>query len=561
MASGAKQKVGGKVTGCSLNLGEFVTRANLYVTILVFYDVVIGMDWLESHEAILNCKTKWLILVDDEGHRCMIVGRNQGVSLRFISSLQLRKSMCKGCKIYVILALNEKGVVEGLKHLPMVREFANVFPEELPGMPPERELEFTIDLKPGTEPIARMPSWMSTPKLQELKMQLKELSDLGLICPSVSPWDVPIIFIRKKDGSWRLCIDYFQLNKETIKNQYLLPRIDDLFDQMKGATMFSKIELRLGYHQLRIKEDEVPKTTFKTRFGHYKFIVLPFGLTNTPRVFMSLMNGVFCEYLDKFVQVFIDDILIYSQMMEEHEVHLRPVLQCLQENKLYGKLSKCSFYQSKIHYLGHVISDEGITVDPAKVEAIMEWPASTNVPKVRIFMGLSRYYRWFIEGFSKIANPITKLQNKNKKFVWSEKCAEAFQRLKELLTTAPILKFPDMDMDFLVCIDASKEGLGEVLRKDGRVIAYISRKLRRYEENYATHNLELLAIVYALRVWRHYLIRQKIELKTDHCGLQHIFTQSDLNAQQWCWSKFLSEYDFEITYIKGRLFRDGAYFW
>jgi hypothetical protein len=506
MASGAKQKVGGKVTGCALNLGEFVTRANLYVMILGSYDVVIGMDWLESHEAILNCKTKWLSLVDDEGQRRVIVGWNQGVSLRFISSLQLRKSMRKGCKLYAILALNEKGVAEGLEHLPVVREFADVFPEELPGMPPERELEFTIDLKPGTEPIARTPYRMSTPELQELKMQLKELLDLGLIRPSVSPWGAPVIFIRKKDGSWRLCIDYRQLNKATIKNQYPLPRIDDLFDQMKGATVFSKIDLRSGYHQLRIKEDDVPKTAFKMRFGHYEFTVLPFGLTNAPGVFMSLMNGVFREYLDKFVQVFIDDILIYSRTMEEHDEHLRLVLQCLREHKLYGKLSKCSFYQSRIHYLGHVISGEGIAVDPAKVEAIMEWPAPTNVTEVRSFMGLAGYYRRFVEGFSKIANPITELQKKNKKFVWTEKCAEAFRRLKELLTTTPILKVPDMDVDFLVCTDASKEGLGGVLMQDGRVIAYISRKLRRHEENYATHDLELLAIVYALKVWRHYLV-------------------------------------------------------
>jgi hypothetical protein len=347
---------------------------------------------------------------------------------------------------------------------------------------------------------------MSTPELQELKMQLKELLDLGLIRPSVSPWGAPVIFIRKKDGSWRLCIDYHQLNKATIKNQYLLPRIDDLFDQMKGTTVFSKIDLRSGYHQLRIKEDDIPKTTFKMRFGHYEFTFLPFGLTNAPGVFMSLMNGVFHEYLDKFIQVFIDDILIYSRTMEEHDEHLRLVLQCLRENKLFGKLSKCSFYQSKIHYLGHVISDEGIIVDPTKVEAIMEWPAPTNVPEVRSFMGLAGYYRRFIEGFSKIENPITELQKKNKKFVWTEKCTEAFQRLKELLTTTPILKVPDMDEDFLVCTDASKEGLGRVLMQDGRVIAYISRKLRRHEENYATHDLELLAIVYALRVWRHYLI-------------------------------------------------------
>jgi hypothetical protein len=343
MVSGAKQKVGGKVTGCSLNLGEFFTRENLYVTTLGSYDIVIGMDWLELHDVILDCKTKRLSLVDDEGQICMIVGRNQGVSLRFISSLQLWKSMCKGCKIYAILVLNENGVAEGLENLLVVREFADVFPEELPGLSPERELEFTIDIKSGIEPIARTPYRMSTPKLQELKMQLKELLDLGLIRPSVSPWGVLVIFIQKKNGLWRLKIYYHPLNKETIKNQYMFPRIDDLFDQMKGATVFSKIDFRSRYHQLRIKEDDIPKTGFKMRFGHYEFIVLLFGLTKSPGVFMRFMNGVFREYLDRFVQVFIDDILIFSQTMEEHDEHLRMVLQCLRENKLFGKLSKSRF--------------------------------------------------------------------------------------------------------------------------------------------------------------------------------------------------------------------------
>jgi hypothetical protein len=230
MASKSKQKVGGKVMRFSLNLGEFFTRANLYVTILGSYDVMIGMDWLESHEAILNCKMKQLSLVDDEGQRRVIVGQNQGVSLRIISSLHLRKSMRKGYNLYVILALNEKGVEEGLEHLPVVREFVDVFPEKLPGILPERELEFILDLKPQIETITRTPYQMWTSKLKELKMQLKELLELGLIHPNVSPWGEPVIFIQKKDGSWRLCFDYRPLNKETIKNQYLFPRIDDLFD-------------------------------------------------------------------------------------------------------------------------------------------------------------------------------------------------------------------------------------------------------------------------------------------------------------------------------------------
>jgi hypothetical protein len=263
----------------------------------------------------------------------------------------------------------------------------------------ERVLEFTFNLKPGTELMTRMPYQMSTPELQELKMQLKELLEIGIIRPSVSPWGAHVTFIQMNDGSGRLCIDYHQLNKETIKNQYLLPRIDYMFDQMKGAMMFLKIELRSGYHKLQIKEDEIPKTSFKTSFGHYKFIVLPFGLTNAPRVFMSLMNQVFHEYLDKFIQVFIDYILIYSQMMGEHGEHLCMVLQCLQDNKPYGKLSKCSFYQLNIHFLGNVISSKGIAIDPTKIKDIMECPAPTNVLKVHFFMGLIGYYRRFVKGF------------------------------------------------------------------------------------------------------------------------------------------------------------------
>jgi hypothetical protein len=237
--------------------------------------------------------------------------------------------MHKGCKIYVILALNEKGVEKCLEHLPVVREFVDFFPKYLPGMSPERELDFTIDLKPGTEPITRTPYRMPTPELQELKMQLKELLDLGLMHPSVSLWGALFIFIRKKDGSWRLCNDYRQLNTEMIKNQYLLPMIYDVFDQMKGMKVFSKINLSSGYHQLQIKEDDIPKTTFKTMFGHYEFTVLPLGLTNTPGVLMSLMNRVFHEYVDKFLQVFIDYILIYARTMEKHDEHLCLVLQCL----------------------------------------------------------------------------------------------------------------------------------------------------------------------------------------------------------------------------------------
>ncbi|GJV27933.1 putative reverse transcriptase domain-containing protein [Tanacetum coccineum] len=241
---------------------------------------------------------------------------------------------------------------------------------------------------------------IGTSGLKELKDQLQELLERGFIRPSVSPWGAPVLFVKKKDGSMRLCIDYRELNRITVRNRYPLPRIDDLFDQLQGANFFSKIDLRSGYHQLRVKEQDISKTAFRTRYGHYEFLVMPFGLTNALAVFMDLMNRVFHEYLDKFVIVFIDDILVYSKTREEHEDHLRIVLEILRQKKLYAKFSKCDFWLGQVAFLGHIVSADGISMDPAKVEAITKWPRPTTVTEVRSFLGLTGYYRRFVEGFS-----------------------------------------------------------------------------------------------------------------------------------------------------------------
>jgi hypothetical protein len=308
-----------------------------------------------------------------------------------------------------------------------------------------------------------------------------------------------------------------------VKNKYPLLRIDDLFDQLKDAKIFSKVDIRSVYHQVRIKEEDISKTTSRTRYGHYEFTVVSFGLSNAPVVFMYLMNGVFREYLDKFVIVFLDDILVYSKLEEEHEHHLRMVLQLLRENQLYSKLRKCSFYQKQIHYLGHIISEDGIAVDLKKIEDIREWSAQKNVIEVRSFMGLACYYRIFIEGFSKIAHSITSLQKKGVKFQWTLDCEKSFQHLKKLLTSAPILRIADPNEDFIVCIDAFKEGLGGVVSQNGCVICYESRKLKDHERHYATHDLELATIVHALRKWRHYLMGKRFELRTYHNGVKYLF--------------------------------------
>jgi hypothetical protein len=329
-------------------------------------------------------------------------------------------------------------------NIRVVRDFPDVFLEELPGMPPDREVEFVIDLLPGTAPIFKRSYMMSVEELKELKEQLTELQEAGYIRPSSSPWGAPILFVQKKDGSQRMCVDYRSLNDVTVKNKYLLPCIEDLFDQMRGARVFSKIDLRSGYHQMKIRPSDIPKTAFSTRYGLYEFTVTSFGLTNVPAYFMNLMNKVFMEYLDRFIIVFIDDILIYSKSDSDHEEHLRLVLQKLRDNKLYAKYSKCEFWIDEVPFLGHIISNGGILVDPPKVKEIMEWSIPTTVTEIRSFLRLARYYRRFIERFSKIAKPMTSLLEKGREFKWDEKCQDSFDQLKKRLMSPPVLVMPDL---------------------------------------------------------------------------------------------------------------------
>jgi hypothetical protein len=344
-----------------------------------------------------------------------------------------------------------------------ILEFLDVFPEELPGMPPDCEIEFVIELVPGTAPIFKRLYRMSANQLVELKEQLQELLDKGYIHPSASPWGAPIIFVPKKDSTQRMCVNYRSLNEVTIKNKYPLPRIDDIFDQLKGACVFSKIDLRSGYHQLKIRTSDIPKTTFITRYGLYEYTVMSFGLTNAPAYFMYLMNKVFMEYLDKFAVVFIVNILIFSKNDEEHDEHLRLVLQKLRENLLYAKLSKCEFWLKEVSFLGHIISEGGISADPSKVKGVLSWNTLQNVSDIQSFLDLAGYYRWFIEGFSKIAKPMTELLEKGKTFEWMPRSETSFQELKKRLTTAPVLTMPDMEKPFSIYYDASDQGLGCVL--------------------------------------------------------------------------------------------------
>ncbi|GJU13113.1 putative reverse transcriptase domain-containing protein [Tanacetum coccineum] len=428
------------------------------------FDIVIGMDWLVEHDAVIVCGKKEVhIPVKNE---VLVVKGNEGVSrLEVISCIKVRKYVEK-----------------------------------------------------GAAPVVRAPYRLAPSEMKELSNQLKELSEKGFIRPRSSPWGAPVLFVKKKDGSFRMCIDYRELNKLTVKNRYPLLRIDDIFDQLQGSCVYLKIDLQSGYHQLRIREEDIPITTFQTRYGHYEFQVMPFGLTNAPVVFMDFMNRVCKPYLDKFMIIFIDNILIYSKSKEEHEEHLKIILRLLKKEQLYVKFSKCDFWLDSMQFLGHVIDSKGVHVDPSKIESIKNWAAPTTPTE----------------------------------FEWGEEEEEAFKMLKQKLCSTHILLLPKGIEDFFVYYDASIKGFGAVLMQKEKVIAYASRQLNKHEENYMTHDLELGALVFALRLWRHYLYGTKCVVYTDHKSLQYILDQKELNMRQRRWIELLSDYDYEICYHPGK---------
>ncbi|WVZ76150.1 hypothetical protein U9M48_024148 [Paspalum notatum var. saurae] len=408
-----------------------------------------------------------------------------------------------------------------IEKIPVVSDFPDVFPEELSRLPPDRDVEFSIELVPGTAPVSRRPYRMAPDELKELKVQLQEQLDKWFIFPVSSPWGCPAPFVEKKN-------------------------------QGAGAKVFSKIDLRSDYYQIKIREEDIPKTTFSTRYGLYEYLVMSFGLTNAPAFFTYMMNSVFMNELDKFVVVFIDDILVYLKSEKEHEEHLRIVLTRLREHKLYAKFSKCAFWLKEVSFLGHILSEKGVAVDPSKVEDVLNWKQPEIVTEIRSFLGLAGYHRRFIKDFSKTAKPMISLTKKNAKYLWSPKYEEAFQTLKRLLTSTPVLAQPDVTKPFDVYCDASGNGLGYVLMQEGRVIAYASRQLRKHEANYPTHALELAAVVHALKIWRHYLLGNTYHIYTDDKSLKYIFTQLELNMRQRRWLELIKDYDLEVPYHPGK---------
>ncbi|MGQ3348719.1 reverse transcriptase domain-containing protein, partial [Bosea sp. (in: a-proteobacteria)] len=410
----------------------------------------------------------------------------------------------------------------------------------------------TIPLEPGAKPPFKGMYRLSPLEYAEVKKQISELLSKGWIRPSSSPYGAPVLFVAKKDGTLRMCVDYRALNSMTVRNRYPMPRIEDLFDKLSGAKVFSSIDLQSGYHQIRITPEDIPKTAFRTPFGHYEYLVLCFGLTNAPATFQAEMNRIFSDYINDFVVVYLDDILIYSKSAADHAKHLDLVLKRLREHELYAKLKKCDFNKPEVNFLGHVVCAEGIKVDPSKVKVVAEWPAPTSVSELRSFLGLANYFRRFMQGYSKRVAVLHDLTKASVPFVWTPSCQAAFEGVKHSLTSAPVLALPDFTKPFELIADASLDGIGAVLQQEGRPLAYHSRKLSSAERNYTTGEQELLAVHDALQVWRCYLEGSEVTLVTDHNPNTFLNTQALLSRRQARWMEFLARFKYKWLYRPGR---------
>ena len=574
-----------QVTRLKFSIDTYMDLATFHVVDLhEDFDLILGKPWLdklEPHIKWSSCsmrfnhrgKTHHLISIDD------VATRQTRDETLIISAAQFRQATSDNSPVY-FLSIRQVGPPpdpdppsappSGFPPDWQDRVHATLsrFPDVLPTLhSPDDEVKPTydhsktraikheIDIIPGSAPPCRGIYRMAPSELDELKAQLTDLMNRGLIQPSTSPYGAPVLFVKKKNGKNRMVIDYRLLNSITVKNKYPIPRIDDLLDQLHGSTVFSKIDLASGYHQVPIAEGHEHRTAFRTRFGSFEFKVLPFGLCNAPSTFQRMINEVLLPYLDKFVLLYLDDICIYSKTPEEHLQHLEQVLSALRKHNLLAQASKCEFGLRSIDFLGHIVSADGIKVDPAKVKAVMDWPIPTSKHDVLSFKGLAGFYRRFIKDFSKIAAPLSALTG-NVPFKWTPIEQASFDALKQALTTAPVLASPDFTKPFIVNCDSSKHAIGAVLMQGGgqdqRVIAYESRKLTPPEVNYLNHDKELLAVIHALKKWRHYLRGVQFKVITDNTAARYIQTKPDLNQRQLRWLDLLQEYNMEIIHRPGR---------
>ena len=573
----AKRKVPGRAVetagGHTLSIDEQVTvaldAAGYKHSVDAFildtkFDIILGRDWLKA----VNPTPAWDMdtwQINKNGHQYLLRPKHERTipELAYlISDRQLQRHTRQKhiSELYLCFVKSPDDVANNESVKALLNEFKDVFQDKLPGLPRERDVAHIIDTG-DAEPINRPPFKMSPLELDELRKQLTELLDLRLIRPSTSPWGAPVLFVRKKSGELRMCIDYRAINQVTRRHGHPLPRIDECLERLNGAQFFTSLDLKSGYHQLRIRDEDVPKTAFNTRYGSYEWLVIPFGLRNSPALFQSTMNKVLNEFLDDFVMVYLDDILIYSKTKTDHEAHVRKVLQRLREEELIANIRKCEFFKTELEFLGFLISGAGTLPSRNKIKAVQEWPVPTNVQEVRQFVGLASHYRQFIRDFAALASSLTDLTRgtgaKRRAITWSDECQHAFDEIKSRLSQAPVLSPPDPYKPYIIETDACDYGVGAVLLQEGpdgirHPIAFESKKLSPEERSYPAQEREMLAILHALRTWRCFIEGREYAVFSDHNPLKYFRTQVKPTPRLTRWVAEIEMYDPIIQYKPGK---------
>nr|ABD78322.1 polyprotein [Primula vulgaris] len=552
IANGDKIKSSGTCEKVKLLIQENQFEVDFLLLPLVGYDLVLGVHWL-SQLGVINCDFKNLTMTFTHGNKKVCLkGLNNDTKIAEIQFLEGKMVKEQGfiLQLYSTNVQNDSSL-EDSKISPLLRGFPEVFSEPK-GLPPEREHVHKIELIQGTNPISVRPYRYPYFQKNEIEKIVKELIESGFIRPSQSPFSSPVILVKKSDGSWRMCVDYRALNKVTIKDKFPIPVVDELLDELNGAKLFSKLDLRSGYHQIKMHANDVSKTAFRTHEGQYEFLVMPLVLTNAPATFQSAMNSVFKPFLENLCLFFFDDILVYSKTNDEHICHLEAVLKKMSEHKFFAKSSKCKFFQKEIDYLGHLISDQGVKADPNKIKAMLEWPVPKNLKGLRGFLGLTGYYRRFIRNYGGIARALTELLKKDA-FLWSREAEIAFNNLKKAVTSPPVLALPDFNKTFTIECDASGQGVGAVLQQEKRPIAFFSKALKGRLLTLSTYEKELYALVQAIQKWRPYICCQEFIVNTDHQSLKYLLEQKISTPSQQKWLSKLLGYNFKIYYKQGAL--------
>ena len=553
------------------SLGERRCQADTYLNVvkLVGYDVLLGRSWTRDVDPSLHrAESKWSYPVerDSEAPRCKVkpvsprrfekISRGETIYYLSVTDCSAERD------VPMIAAMSSEGLPQAY------RQYEDVFSEsEASKLPEHAEHEIPI------EPAKKVP-WgplynLSGRELQLLREYLETMQTKGWIRTSASPAGAPILFVPKADGTLRLCVDYRGLNAVTVKNRYPLPRIDEMLDRLVGAKIYTKLDLRDAYHRIRIKRGDEWKTAFRTRYGHFEYLVMPFGLCNAPASFQAYINQTLAGLLDITCIVYLDDILIFSQNEDAHKEHVAQVLERLRGAKLYAKTSKCEFHRPSVKFLGYIIDAVGVSMDPERISTIEEWPEPKTYTEIQVFLGFCGFFRRFIWKYSDLTAPMTDLlkgMQKGRKLGQVELTGEAkrsFQSLKERFRSTPVLQHFDPNLRIILRTDASKFALAGILmqpevletgKSTWHPVAFLSRKLTGAERNYDVHDKELLAVVECFKVWRHYLEGSYIPItvQTDHANLEYFFRTTKLNARQARWAERLAAFDFRMEYKPGK---------